>query len=100
MTRIACGKTRPGQWRRHNPRRNEGLFVDVDTRLAGFSMVPVYVSSLCGHHGHWNTVGGGSVCQPTAHGFRVYIRYVDGSPITPGVAIQGGWHIQWIGFEE
>lgn len=100
MGKIACGLTVPSQWRQHNPRKNEGLFVDVDTSSAGFIKTPVYVTSLYGRRGHWMTTGGSSVCDPTPKNFRVYIRYADGSPLARTVAQREGWYIEWIGMEE
>jgi hypothetical protein len=74
----------------------EGVFVDVDTSSAGFTTTPIYITSLGGTGYHWGTTGATSIYAPTPTGFRVYIRYPDGSSLTPAFANQNGWHINWI----
>jgi hypothetical protein len=74
----------------------QGVFVDVDTSSAGFTTTPIYITSIGGEGGHWSTTGATSIYFPTPTGFRVYVRYSTGDPITPVVANQFGWHINWI----
>lgn len=74
----------------------EGIFVDVDTTSAGFTTTPIYITSLGGTGYHWGTTGATSIYNPTPTGFRVYIRFPDGSSLTPAFANQLGWHINWI----
>ena len=74
----------------------EGIFVDVDTSSAGFKTTPMYITSLGGTGYHWGTTGATSIYTPTPTGFRVYIRFPDGSSLTPAFANQYGWHINWI----
>ena len=83
-----------------------GIFVDVDTSAAGFTKTPVYVTSIAGSGYHWATTGGSAVYQPTATGFRVYVRWsavVSTVPIpdppTPEFANAQRWHVNWIGAE-
>ena len=106
MARTASGRTRPGatDWQQY-PGGN-GVFVDVDTRSADFSDKVVYVTSLGGRTHHWATTGGSSVYPsplgpniPSGKVFRIYIRWVDGGPLTPATANSLGWHINWIGME-
>lgn len=93
---IAAGNTLPGgtAWQVYD---TSGIYVDVDTSAAGFSRLPVYVTSLGGHAHHWEAIGGASVYQPTASGFRVYVRFASGAPLTPGYANSQGWVVNWIG---
>ena len=74
----------------------EGVFVDVDTSSAGFTNTPIYITSLGGTTHHWATTGATSIYHPTPTGFRVYIRFPNGGSLTPAVANQMGWHINWI----
>lgn len=93
---IGAGSTIPGAtaWQVFNP---SGIFVDVDTSAAGFGRVPVYVSALGGTAHHWEATGGSAIYQPTAAGFRVYVRYSSNAPLTPADANANGWVVQWIG---
>lgn len=107
MARTASGRTKAGatDWRPY-PGGN-GIFVDVDTSWAGFSDKVVYITSLGGRTNHWATTGGSSVYPspplgsntPSGRGFRIFIRWIDGSPLTPETANLYGWHINWIGME-
>ena len=74
----------------------QGIFVDVDTSSAKFTTTPIYITSLGGTGYHWGTTGATSIYVPTPTGFRVYIRFPDGSSLTPAFANQNGWHINWI----
>jgi hypothetical protein len=74
----------------------EGIFVDVDTSSAQFTSTPVYITSLGGNGPHWATTGATSIYLPTPTGFRVYVRWANGGSLTPDVANQNGWHINWI----
>jgi hypothetical protein len=74
----------------------QGVFVDVDTSSAGFTTTPIYITSIGGNSSHWVTTGATSIYNPTPRGFRVYVRYSTGQPITPQEANQLGWHINWI----
>jgi hypothetical protein len=74
----------------------EGIFVDVDTSSAGFTYTPIYITSLGGNGSHWATTGATSIYLPTRTGFRVYVRWANGGSLTPAVANQNGWHINWI----
>ena len=93
---IAAGSTLPGgtAWQVYDV---SGIYVDVDTSAAGFSRVPVYVTSLGGQAHHWETTGGSSVYHPTPTGFRVYVRFASGAHLTPGYANNNGWVVQWVG---
>jgi hypothetical protein len=71
------------------------LYIDVNTSAAGFSRTPVYVTSLGGRTRHWELIGGSAVYQPTATGFRVYLRHLKDEPITRLNALDYGWHVKW-----
>ena len=95
---IGAGQTPQGatSWQVYNA---SGIYVDVSTSAAGFSAAPLYITSLHGTNNHWSTTGGSSVYSPTAAGFRIYLRWVDGAALTPAMANANGWHIQWIGIQ-
>jgi|SRR4051794_520164 len=96
--KIASGRTTPGAtaWQGYSP---TGIMVDVSTVSGNFSNTPVYVTSIGGDSSHWSTAGATSIYLPTATGFRVYVRWVDGAPLTPATAANNQWHINWIGME-
>jgi hypothetical protein len=97
---MARGSTPVGNtaWQQYPD--GEGVFVDVDTSSAGFTTTPIYITSLGGFTQHWGTTGATSIYQPTPTGFRVYIRWWSGGPLTPALANQNGWHINWIAVPE
>lgn len=89
---IASGQTPPGntKWIQYS---KNGIYVDVDTSWAGFTEIPVYVSSISGRTRHWVARGASSIYQSTPNGFRVYINYPN---ITPGKANSWHWHMHWM----
>jgi hypothetical protein len=93
---MARGSTPVGNtaWQQYPD--GEGVFVDVDTSSAGFTTTPIYITSLGGLSQHWGTTGATSIYQPTPTGFRVYVRWSGGGPLTPALANQQEWHINWI----
>jgi len=100
---IARGSTPVGNtpWQQYSsspgdPFGGEGVFVDVDTSSAGFTTTPIYITSLGGNSHHWATTGATSIYYPTPTGFRVFVRFPNGGSLTPAVANQFGWHINWI----
>jgi hypothetical protein len=99
---IARGSTPVGNtaWQQHfDPGTGvfeQGVFVDVDTSSANFTTTPIYITSIGGWGFHWATTGATSIYTPTPTGFRVYVRFSNGQPITPAIANQFGWHINWI----
>ena len=103
--RIASGQTKIGatDWKVYSA---NDIYVDVDTTAGKFQSAPAYVTSLGGTSSHWNTTGATSVygpnvpdTLPTATGFRVYVRWAMGGPLTPAQANGFKWHINWIGME-
>jgi hypothetical protein len=96
--KIASGKTKPGStaWQVYAP---NGIFVDVNTSDGKFSTPPVYITSIGGLGGHWATTGATSIYSATATGFRVYVKWSDGSPLAPATANANQWHINWVGME-
>ena len=116
--KIFAGRTEPGNthWKAFS---SNGLVLDVDTSAACFKKCPVYVTSLGGNSEHAHTVGVSNLYPPgpsptnqdeakvyphgpTATGFRVYVDYHDlgATHLTPEIANQGFWHVNWIGIEE
>lgn len=95
---IASGHTAPGQgWLAYNG--TDGLFIDVNTRSGGFTGTPTYTTSVGGIGGQWALTGTSAIYQATASGFRVYVRWSDGHPITPADAQRYDWHVNWIGVQ-
>lgn len=97
--RIAAGRTEPGVGWQQDPATPHQLviFIDVDTSAAGFTSTPVYVASLCGDGDVNELTGPGGIYRPTPTGFRVYVRRMDQTVVTPDQAQQHGWCVQWIG---
>jgi hypothetical protein len=97
---MARGSTPVGNtaWQQYPD--GEGVFVDVDTSSAGFTTTPIYITSLGGTTAHWGTTGATSIYAPTPKGFRVFVRWSTGGPLTPATANQFGWHINWIAVPE
>jgi hypothetical protein len=92
---VAAGSTEPGKGWAYDA-ANRGIYIDVDTKHAGFTHTPVYVTSIGGTERHLATTGGCCVYAPTRHSFRVWLRYADGNPISVNEALVGGWHVNWI----
>ena len=93
---LAAGQTQPGLgWQQYLG--GSGIFIDVDTSSGKFDMTPRYITSLGGNTSHWRTTGGTSIYSPTPMGFRVYVRWADGAPLTPANATALGWRVNWIG---
>jgi hypothetical protein len=93
---VARGSTPVGNtaWQQYFD--GQGVFVDIDTSSAKFTTTPIYVTSLGGRTENWATIGATSIYLPTPQGFRVYVRWPGGGPLTPAIANQYGWHINWI----
>lgn len=92
---MGAGRTTPGatNWQ---PYGTNGIYLDVDTSSAGFTTTPVYVTSIGGDGWHWLTTGATSIYQASPTSFRVYVRFSDGSSLTPAQANGLRWHINWI----
>ena len=97
---IARGSTPVGTTAWQQYWDGQSIFVDVDTSSAQFASTPIYITSLGGNGGHWATTGATSIYLPTPTGFRVYVRWWGGGPLTPAIANQYGWHINWIAVPE
>ena len=102
-TGIASGRTTPGStaWQQYVSSNGafNGVFVDVDTRAGKLTGTPVYVTSIGGRSHHWSTTGATSIYRPSATGFRVHVRWSDGSALNPATANSLEWHINWIATE-
>jgi hypothetical protein len=92
---LVSGSTPVGKtaWQQYPGR--EGVFVHVNIS-AQFRSTLIYITSLGGNLGHWGATGATSIYNPTPTGFRVYVRYATGGSLTPAIANQNGWHINWI----
>ncbi len=98
--RIASGQSQAGAgWQVYTGGGGPGIFIDVNTGSGKFTNTPVYVTSLGGSSSHWALTGGSAVYLPTPTGFRIYVRFPDGAPITPAMASTNGWHVKWVGVE-
>ncbi|WP_438005205.1 serine protease [Sorangium sp. So ce321] len=88
---MCTGRTTPGatSWVQYNTRT---VLVDVDTTRCNRTSKPRYFTSLGGSGYHWTTFGTNNIYLPTKDGFRVYVVQ-DG--ITPAIANQRNWHINW-----
>ena len=78
------------------------IYKDIDTRSAGFSKIPIYVSSLYGNSSHWIVTGATSIYVPTATGFRIYATVPDDSRsyiVSASFAAQYDWRIAWLGIQ-
>lgn len=103
MAIVYAGRTEPGNTNWKQVANGRGVYVDVDTSDAGFDEtedVPVYLTSLGGKNQHWATTGATSIYKATHTGFRVFVRWIDSSPITPDYANEVEWHINWLGRQE
>lgn len=100
--RIGSGRSATCQWTQYSP---DGITMQVDTSAAGFAGNPVYVTSIGGSSSHWSLAGTGAVYAPDngnlRTGFRIYLRWAvpDGGALTPTMACNYGWFVQWIGSE-
>jgi hypothetical protein len=97
--RVANGSTVPGAtgWQAYGSVPGS-LYVDVDTRSAGFTSTPRYFTSLGGVSYHWEAQGVQAIYSPKPTGFRVYVRAAN-RELTPEWANEKRWHIQWLGIE-
>jgi RHS repeat-associated protein len=88
---ICSGRTTPGNtnWQVYG---TDSIYLDVDTSICGFTTTPLYFTSLGGSTGHWTTRGATSIYLPTPRGFHVF---VNAAGITPALANQYQWHINW-----
>lgn len=94
---LASGRTVCGSgWQTYTGPDGPGIYIDVDTRLKKFTSTPIYVASIGGISDHWATTGCASVYDATPTGFRLYMRFSDGSPITPSDAMRNQWHVTWV----
>jgi hypothetical protein len=92
------GSTTPGStnWQ---PYPGNTIYLDVDTSAGKFTTTPKYFTSLGGDSSHWATTGVTSIYTPSPTGFRVYVRWSDGSVLTPAQANSLQWHVSWLGVE-
>ncbi|MEL4898515.1 EndoU domain-containing protein [Crocosphaera sp. Alani8] len=97
IAEIGTGTTLPGStnWQLHSD--GISLFVDIDTLNADFSEIPIYFPVLEGRANSDTILELISTSDSTEGGFRVYVRSSDGNSITPQLANENEWHINWIG---
>ena len=97
--KIASGSTTPGSTNWQPYSGNTGVYLDVDTSAGKFTTTPKYFTSLGGNSSHWATTGVTSIYTPSPTGFRVYVRWSNGSALTPAQANSFQWHVNWLGVE-
>jgi hypothetical protein len=89
-------------WRQYQGGSGPGIYIDVVAALSFTD--PVYVASLSGNSTHWQTTGGNCVYptpnRPLTEGFRVYVRFANGSAIDPQFAVDNGWRVSWIAMKD
>jgi Zn-dependent M28 family amino/carboxypeptidase len=95
--KIASGSTTPGSTNWQPYGGDTGVYLDVDTSAGKFTTTPGYITSLGGISSHWATTGATSIYDVTPNGFRVYVRWSDGSALTPAQANSFQWHVNWLG---
>jgi phage baseplate assembly protein gpV len=93
------GSTTPGSTNWQPYEGTIGIYLDVDTSAGRFTTTPKYFTSLGGNSSHWATTGVTSIYTPSPTGFRVYVRWSDGSALTPAQANSLHWHVNWLGVE-
>jgi zinc metalloprotease ZmpB len=98
--KICSGSTTAGSTNWQPYGGNTGIYLDIDTSACKFTTTPRYFASLGGNSSHWATTGATSIYSPTPNGFRVYVRWSDGSALTPAQANSFQWHINWLAVEE
>ena len=98
--KSASGSTTPGSTNWQSYSGNTGVYLDVDTSISKFTTTPRYFTTLGGNSSHWRTTGATSIYNATPTGFRVYVRWSDGSALTPAQANSLNWHINWVAVEE
>jgi hypothetical protein len=96
--KISAGRTEPGatKWEQY---KTNSITVEVDTSAANFEKTVIYTTSLAGKSHHWEAIGGSSVYSPTSKGFKIYVKFAEGATLTPEIAKQNKWHVNWIGVE-
>jgi hypothetical protein len=97
--KIASGSTTPGSTNWQPYSGDTGVYLDVDTSTGKFTTTPKYFTSIGGNSSHWATTGVTSLYAPSPTGFRVYVRWSDGSALTPAQANSFQWHVNWLGIE-
>ena len=97
--KIASGSTTPGSTNWQPYAGNTGIYLDVDTSAGKFTTTPKYITSLGGNSSHWATTGATAIYTPSPTGFRVFVRWSNGSALTPAQANSFQWHINWLGIE-
>jgi len=94
---VTCaGITANTEWRQH---KFDGLYVDIDTSVCGFTSTPIYVTSMGGEDRMSDTTGGSEIYKSTENSLRVYISR-PGKETNPTMATQRDWHINWMGMLE
>ncbi|MRR29669.1 hypothetical protein EG834_04945 [bacterium] len=76
---------------------SDTIYVNADTSTAAFASTPRYFTSLGGNTGHWAAHGVNAIYSATSNGFRIFLRSSNGTALTPTMANNNGWHVQWLG---
>ncbi|MDW6004332.1 hypothetical protein [Vibrio mangrovi] len=93
---VCSGQTTPGDTSWQPYANNTGIYVDIDTSACELNSMPTYMTSMNGNSSHWGTTGVTSIYSATETGFRVYVRFSGGNTITPAIANNYHWSINWL----
>lgn len=98
-----CGKTDPADWKQV-PGRTDSIFVDIKMPTTPNPFNPanpvIYTTSIGGDNQQWSLVGANAIYKADHTGFRVYIRWFNGAPLTDDYAESMNWHINWIAMQQ
>jgi hypothetical protein len=91
--RICSGSTPAGSttWAVY---ATDAIKVTVDISVCKFTSKPVILSVLAGRTSHWITTGGSNpYVTDSATSFDIYVKNT--ADITPAVANERAWHVEW-----
>lgn len=84
-------------WKQYS---SNSIYIDIDTTKAEFIDTPLYFTSIGGDYRQWEVDGTNAIYSPTRTGFRIYLRDELSNYLTPELANQMGWKVQWIGVQK
>ena len=74
---------------------SNSIYADVETNKAGFTNTPQYFTSIAGLYNHWEAKGINAIYSPSPTSFRIYLRDDLNKYMTPEIANQREWTVQW-----
>lgn len=95
--KAVCGRTAPATtaWN-YIDETQTGLYTDIDITSAGFNSTPFYFVNVHGNGGNWALTGVSTAYDINATGFRVYVRFHDGTAMDITHAQNKQWHVHWL----